>query len=244
LLIVLLGAWEVYVDAGGAAPDVLPPPHTIASAMWTDRALIWHYFRPTAGAILLGILLASVVGLLLAAAMHLVPWLRRSVYPLLIASQTLPIPLVAPLLVLWLGFGLRPELVVIALVAFFSIVVTTLTGLALVDGDLVKLTRSFDAPRLRIFQHVEFPAALPGVFTGARIAVVWTGIAAVLAEQSNGSASGLGYLFETSQAQYLIARAWATITVLSLFTIALFALLTLAERLTLPWAYQPIGDRS
>jgi len=243
LLLALLGVWEIYVDAGGADPDILPAPHAIASTMWTERALLWHYFRPTAAAILLGILLACVVGLVLAAAMHLVPWLRRAVYPLLVASQTIPIPLLAPLLVLWLSFGLRPELFVIALVSFFSIVVTTLSGLAAVDPQLVKLTRSFDASRLMIFRHVEFPAALPGVFTGARIAVVWTGIAAMLAETSNGSTSGLGYLFETAQAQFLIPRAWATIVVLSLFTIALFALLTLAERLALPWAYHPIGDR-
>jgi ABC-type nitrate/sulfonate/bicarbonate transport system permease component len=244
LLIALLGGWELYVDAGGASPDVLPPPHAIASTLWTDRGLLWHYFRPTAGAILLGVLLAAVVGLVLASAMHLAPWIRRAMYPLLVSSQTFPIPLLAPLLVLWLGFGFKPELAVIALVSFFSIVVTTLSGLATVDAELVKLTRTFDAPRLRTFRHVEFPAALPGVFTGARIAVVWTGIAAVLAEQSNGSATGIGYLFETSQAQYLITRAWATIVVLSLFTILLFALLSLSERLALPWAYQPIGDRS
>jgi putative hydroxymethylpyrimidine transport system permease protein len=244
LLLALFGAWEIYVDAGGADPGVLPPPHAIASSMWTDRTLLWNSFRPTAGAILLGLLLAATVGLALAVAMHLLPWLRRAAYPLVIASQTVPIVLIAPLLVFWLGFGLKPELVVIALVSFFPIVVTTLSGLSAVDPDLLKLTTTFDASRLRTFLHVELPAAMPGVLTGTKIAVAVSGIGAVFAELSNGSTTGLGFLYLTSQAQFLIARAWATIAILSLFTIVLFALLTLAERLALPWAYQPIGDSS
>jgi putative hydroxymethylpyrimidine transport system permease protein len=244
VLLALFGAWEIYVDAGGADPGVLPPPHAIASSMWNDRALLWSNFLPTAEEIVLGILVAAIAGLALAIVMHVVPWLRRAVYPLVVASQTVPIPMIAPLLVLWLGFGLKPKLLVIALVSFFSIVVATLDALAGVDPQLLKLTKSFDASRLRSFMHIEFPAALPGVFTGAKIAVAVSAIGAVFADQSAGSTNALGYLFEVSTAQFLIPRAWATIVVLSLFTIALFALLTLAERLALPWAYQPIGESS
>jgi ABC-type nitrate/sulfonate/bicarbonate transport system permease component len=241
-LAVLLGAWEVYVDAGGADPTVLPPPHAIFSSLWNDRSLLWRYFHPTAEAILLGILVAAVIGVLLAVVMHLVPVLRSALYPVVVASQTIPIPLIAPLLVFWLGFGLRPELLVIALISFFSIVVTTLNALASVDPALLKLTRTFDASRLRAFRHVELPAALPGLFTGAKIAAVVSAIGALLAEQANGSTSSLGFLFVETTNQSLFARAWAEILLLSLFTIALFAVLSLAERLALPWAYQPRGD--
>jgi len=159
-----------------------------------------------------------------------------------VASQTIPIPLIAPLLVFWLGFGLRPELFVIALISFFSIVVTTLNALASVDPALLKLTRTFDGSRLRAFRHVELPAALPGVFTGAKIAAVVSAIGALLAEQANGSTSSLGFLFVETTNQSLFARAWAEILLLSLFTIALFAILSVAERLALPWAYQPRGE--
>ncbi len=241
-LAVLLGAWEVYVDAGGADPTVLPPPHAIFSSLWNDRSLLWRYFHPTAEAILLGILVAAVIGVLLAVVMHLVPVLRSALYPVVVASQTIPIPLIAPLLVFWLGFGLRPELLVIALISFFSIVVTTLNALASVDPALLKLTRTFDGSRLRAFRHVELPAALPGLFTGAKIAAVVSAIGALLAEQANGSTSSLGFLFVETTNQSLFARAWAEILLLSLFTIALFAVLSLAERLALPWAYQPRGD--
>jgi ABC-type nitrate/sulfonate/bicarbonate transport system permease component len=243
LLALLVGAWEVYVDAGGADPLILPPPHQVASALYNDRSLLWSNFLVTAREVLLGIGVAAAVGFAFAVALHFSNrTLRPAVYPVLVASQTIPIAMIAPLLVLWLGFGILPKLVVIALVSFFSIVVTTLAGLAAVDPDLIKLMRTFDASRLRIFRHVELPAALPGVFTGAKIAVAVAVIGAVFAEQA-GSNSGLGYLFQESLPQLLTARAYAAVAILSAFAIALFALLSIAERLALPWAYQPRGER-
>jgi putative hydroxymethylpyrimidine transport system permease protein len=241
LLLMLLGIWELYVDLGGAEPLILPPPHAVAQSLYDDRGLLWTNFLVTAEEVLLGILVATVAALLLASVMHFFITVRSAFWPLLIASQTIPIPMLAPVLVLWLGFGILPKLVVIALVSFFSIVVTTLAGFATVDPDLIKLMRTFDMSRRRVFWSVELPSALPGVFTGAKLAVIFAVIGAVFAEQA-GANSGLGYLFEQSIPQLLTARAYATVVVLSLFAIALFAALTLAERLTLPWAYQPMGE--
>jgi putative hydroxymethylpyrimidine transport system permease protein len=241
LLLALLGAWELYVDLGGADPLILPAPHAIAQSLYDDRSLLWSNFLVTAEEVVLGIAVAAVSGLAFAIAIHLSLTLRRAVYPLLVASQTVPVPMLAPVLILWLGFGLFPKLLVVALVSFFVIVVTTLAGLAAVDPGLIKLMRTFDATRLRIFRHVELPAALPGLFTGVKVAVVFAVIGAVFAEQT-GANAGLGYLFTISEPQLLMARAWAAIVILSLFAIALFALLTLAERLALPWAYEPTGD--
>jgi putative hydroxymethylpyrimidine transport system permease protein len=242
LLIVLFGIWELYVDLGGADPLILPPPHQVASSLFDDRSLLWSNFLVTAEEVLLGILVAAVVGFVFAVALHLSGrTLRPAVYPLLIASQTIPIPMIAPLLVLWLGFGILPKLMVIALVSFFSIVVTTLAGLSAVEPDLIKLMRTFDASRLQILRHVELPSALPGLFTGAKIAVVVAVIGAVFAEWA-GSSSGLGYLFNQSLPQLLTPRAYASVVILSVFAVGLFGLLTLAERRLLPWAYQPRGD--
>jgi ABC-type nitrate/sulfonate/bicarbonate transport system permease component len=237
----VLGAWELYVDLGGADPLILPAPHAIASSLYTDRALLWSNFVVTAGEMLLGMGVAILAGFLLAVSIHFSNALRRALYPLLVASQTVPTPLLAPVLVLWLGFGLLPKLIVIAVVSFFPVVVTTLDALDAVDPELLKLMRTFDAPRRRTFVEVELPGALPGLFTGAKIAAVVAPIAAVLAEWS-GASSGLGYLFQLSLPQLLTARAYATVVVLSAFAIALFALLTIAERRLLPWAYQPTGD--
>lgn len=241
LLLVLLGAWELYVDLGGADPLILPAPHNVAKSLYTDRSLLWSNFLVTAEEVVLGIVVAAVVGLALAIAIHFSPTLRRAIYPLLIASQAVPIPIIAPLLVLWLGFGIEPKLVVIALVSFFPIVVTTLAGLAAVDRELIKLMRTFDATRGRTFWHVELPSALPGVLTGAKIAAAIAVIAAVFAELS-GANAGLGYLYQQSEAQLLMPRAYATVAILSAFAIALFALLTLAERRALPWAHETTGE--
>jgi ABC-type nitrate/sulfonate/bicarbonate transport system permease component len=248
LLALLIGAWELYVDLKGADFSLtLPAPHQVATSLFKDRSLLWSNFLVTAKEVLLGILVAAVAGLGLATAIHFSRTLRRAIYPLLVASQAVPVPIIAPILAFWLGFGILPKLVVVALVSFFSIVVTTLAGLAAVDPDLLKLMRTFDATRVRTFRYVELPSALPGVFTGTRIAVAVAVIGAVLAEQSGGSASetpGLGFQINLSINQLLSARGMAAVVILSLFSILLFGLITLAERLALPWAYQPRGDHS
>jgi putative hydroxymethylpyrimidine transport system permease protein len=241
LLAAVLGAWELYVDLGGVSSYVLPAPHAIAAALYDDRGLLFSNFLRTAEEVVLGVIVATAAALVLATTMHLVASVRRAVYPLLIASQTIPIPILAPVLVLWLGFGILPKLVVVALVSFLSIVITTLAGFATVDPDLIKLMRTFDASRRLTFLRVELPAALPGVFTGAKIAVIVAVLGAVLAEQA-GANSGLGYIFTQSVPQLLTARAFAAVVILSAFAFLLFAVLTLAERLAVPWAHRPIRD--
>jgi putative hydroxymethylpyrimidine transport system permease protein len=241
LLVALLGIWELYVDLGGGNAIILPAPHSIAVALCVDRGLLFTNFLVTAKEVLLGMLAATAAALLIATAMQFSRTIRGAVYPLLIASQTIPIPMVAPILVLAFGFGIVPKLLVIALVSFFSIVITTLAGFASVDPDLIKLMRTFGASRRRTFLSVELPTALPGVFTGAKIAVIFAVIGAVFAEEA-GANSGLGYIFEQSLGQLLTARAFAAVVILSAFAIALFAALTVAERLAVPWAYRPMTD--
>jgi putative hydroxymethylpyrimidine transport system permease protein len=241
LLVALGGAWELYVDLGGVRSLILPAPHAIAVSLYANRSLLWSNFLVTAEEVLLGVLAAAVAALGLATAMHFSPLVRSAVYPLLIASQTIPIPMLAPILILWLGFGLAPKLVVVGLVSFFSIVVTTLAGFAAVDPELIKLMRTFGASRRRVFLSVELPAALPGVFTGARIAVIFAVLGAVFAEQA-GANAGLGYIFLQSVSQLLTARAFATVVILSAFAVALFLTIAVAERIALPWTRQPIGS--
>ncbi|HKG37824.1 MAG TPA: ABC transporter permease [Conexibacter sp.] len=240
IVLALFGAWELYADFGPVDPLLLPAPHDVAQTLNEDRALLWDNFTVTAGEVLLGILVAGVAGFASAIALHLSLTLRRSTYPLLVSSQTIPIPLIAPLLVVWLGFGIAPKLVIIGLVAFFPIVVTTLDALARVDPDTLKLLRTLDAPRLRVLRHVELPAALPGLFSGAKVAVAIAVIGAVLAEQA-GSDAGLGHLVQQAIPQLETARAYAAVMILSAFAILLFGLLTLAERLLVPWAHNPPG---
>ena len=145
--------------------------------------------------VLVGFALSVVAGVAFAVVLHLSPMLRRAFYPLLIASQTVPIVVIAPILVVWLGFGIGPKLVIIALICFFPITVNTLDGLRSVDPDLLKMMRTLDASRLQTFRRVEGPSALPYFFSGAKIAVAVAVIGAVFGEWA-GSSSGLGHLIQ------------------------------------------------
>jgi NitT/TauT family transport system permease protein/putative hydroxymethylpyrimidine transport system permease protein len=239
LAAVLLGAWQVYVDSGGVDDLVLASPSQIATALWDDRSLLLDNLRVTATEIGLGLLIALVAGLALAVAIHLSPALRRAVYPLLVGSQAVPIPVVAPLLVYWLGFGILPKLVIIALICFFPVVVTTVGALGRVDPDLRRLMTTFGATRWQAFRFTELPAALPAALSGARIAVAVGAIAAVFAE-SSGSTSGLGNLLIKASPALETPRAYAAVVLLAAFSVALFSALGLAERRLL--AHRPERD--
>ncbi len=240
ILLAVVGGWEGYVRLSGIDDFILPAPSAIATALVDDRALLWSNFTITAGEIALGIGAALVLGLACAVAMHFSAALRRGVYPLLVGSQTLPIPIFAPLLIVWFGFGLAPKIAIIAVVCFFPIVVPTYDALGRVDPDLRKLMRSFGSSRWQTFRIVEAPAALPGLFTGAKLSVAVATIATVLAEQA-GSEEGLGHLFLQALPQFETPRAYAAVLVLSAFAVLLFWLLALAERRLLPWSHQPRG---
>jgi len=240
LALALVAGWELYAVLGGVDEFLLPAPSDVAAALWNDRGLLWDNFTVTAGEVLLGIAVSLAAGVALAVAIHFSRTLRRTTYPLLVASQTVPIVIVAPLLVAWLGYDLAPKLAIVGLICFFPVVVTTLDGLAAVDPDLRKLMRTLDASRAQTFRYVEGPAALPALLSGAKIAVTVAVIGAVLAEQA-GSSDGLGHLILQSIPQFETARSWAAVVVLAAFAIALFGLLSLAERRLVPWAHRSEG---
>jgi ABC-type nitrate/sulfonate/bicarbonate transport system permease component len=163
---------------------------------------------------------------------------RRATYPLLVTSQAIPIVVLAPVLVFWLGFGLLPKLVIVALLCFFPVVVATLDALGRVDPEQRKLLRTMDATRWQVFRWAEAPAALPAALSGAKVAVVLAVIAAVLAEGA-GAEEGLGVLITQSNAQLEIARSYAAVALLMVLSVALFTLLQTLERRAAPWAHRP-----
>jgi ABC-type nitrate/sulfonate/bicarbonate transport system permease component len=240
LVLALLGGWEAYAQLSGIDEFVLPAPSAVATALVEDRALLWQNFVVTATEIGLGMFVALAVGLASAVAIHFSRVMRRATYPLLVASQTIPVVLVAPLLVAWWGFGITPKLAIVALICFFPVVVSTLDALARIDADLPKLMRTFGASRWQTFWMVEAPAALPGVLTGAKLSVAVAAIGATFAEFA-GSESGLGNLMLKAIPNFQTARAFAAVLILSVFAVTLFGLLALAERRLLPWARQPRG---
>jgi putative hydroxymethylpyrimidine transport system permease protein len=247
LVAALLGAWELYVELGSTSSYVLPAPHAIAAAMWNNAGLLAANLRPTAEEVGLGILLALLLGFALAVAIHMSSMLRRAVYPLAVGSQAVPIAVIAPLLVFWWGFGVFPKLVVIVLICFFPVLVTTVDSLAAVDPDQLKLLRTLDASRWQAFRFAELPAALPAAISGARIALAVGVIGAYIAESQTATSAGyagLGHEINADLTALQTSRAYAAAVVLFVFAIACFHALGFAERRLAPWAARPnVGSR-
>jgi putative hydroxymethylpyrimidine transport system permease protein len=235
LLAAAVGGWEALAKLGGIENYLLPAPSEVATALVEDWDLLGHDTWVTGQEVVLGFAIALAAGVLIAIALHLSPVLRRAVYPLVIASQAIPIIVIAPILVIWFGFGIAPKLIVIALICFFPIVVNTVDGLRSVEDDQVKMLRTLDGSRLQVFRYLELPTSLPYLFSGAKIAVAVAVIGAVFGELV-GSDAGLGHAIQVGTAQLLTARVFAAVLILSVMAIALFGLVAALERWALPWA--------
>jgi putative hydroxymethylpyrimidine transport system permease protein len=243
ILVGLLVAWEVWVQVGNVPKWQLPAPTAIAQELVNSWGLLWGHTLVTLQEVVLGFLTALVTGLLLAAGIAYSRVLERSVYPLVIASQTIPIIAIAPLLLIWVGYGIAPKVIVVALISFFPISVNTVDGLRSVDPDMLNMMRTLGASRWQIFTKLQVPASLPQMFTGIKIGVAVSVIGAVIGEWV-GASAGLGYLMTYSQPLFLTARVFAAIVVLSVMGIALFLMATLLERLMLPWYHTEKRARS
>lgn len=236
----LLGIWQIaattnsIVEALHIEPFLVPSPAEVASSLWENRSLLAENAWVTLREILLGILCALAVGVGFAIAMHRWRAVRDASYPLIIASQTIPIIVIAPILTVWFGFGVTPKIFIVALVCFFPVTINVLDGLRSVDPEAVKMVRSLDASRWQRFWRVEAPASLPSLFTGTKIAVVVAPIGAVFAEWA-GSSSGLGHLIQSDGANFEVARQFATVFVLAAMALILMGLTALAERRVVRW---------
>lgn len=240
LLAALLGLWQLAASTG-ALKDALnlqsflvPSPVEVAEALWDNRSLLAENAWVTLREMFFGILAAIVVGVGFAVLMHRWRVMRDAAYPLIVASQTIPIVVISPILVTWFGYGIAPKVVIIALVCFFPLTINALDGLRAVEPEAVKMMRSLDASRWQLFRRVEAPTALPHVFTGAKIAVVIAPIGAVFAEWA-GSSAGLGHLIQSDTANFEVARQFATVAVLSAMALGLMGLTVLAERRVVGW---------
>jgi putative hydroxymethylpyrimidine transport system permease protein len=240
VILILLGAWEIAArwdlisNALNIQDFLVPAPSDIAQSLWRDRSLLADDSWVTLREVLLGFLCALAAGLAFAIILHLSGTLRRAFYPLLVASQTIPPVAIAPILVVWFGFGLGPKVLLIVLVCFFPVTVNTLDGLRSVDPQLITMMRTLGAGRGQILGRVELPSALPFFFSGTKIAIAVAVIGAVFAEWA-GAASGLGHQILIASSNLLTARMFAAITLLSVMAILLFALVSVIERRVVTW---------
>lgn len=243
IVLALLGVWEGAVRWFTVPKWLLPAPSVIAVTLVASRELLAGHTLVTFLEVLIGFGLSLLSGIILACGIAFSRTLERALYPLVIASQTIPIIVIAPLLLIWVGYGLTPKVIVVALIAFFPIVVNMVDGLKAVDPDAVNLLRTLGASRWQIFVKVQVPASLPFLFSGTRVAMAVSVIGAVIGEWV-GSSQGLGYLMIRSKPQFLTERVFAAIVILSAMGIALFVLVGVVEKLTIPWWHNEQRQRS
>jgi ABC-type nitrate/sulfonate/bicarbonate transport system permease component len=213
---------------------VLPKPTDIAMQIVKDHALLWYHFQFTLKNVLFGFLLAFVVAMILGFLVSHVRMINRAIYPLLVASQTIPVIAIAPVFIIWFGYGILPKVITTALICFFPLTVNTIAGFTSVDPEIKTLFRAYNGGWFQTFTKLTLPGALPYIMSGLKISATLSVIGGVIGEWI-GSEMGLGYLIIQAGAQIQTARLFGAITVLALMGIVLFLAATALERLVTPW---------
>jgi ABC-type nitrate/sulfonate/bicarbonate transport system permease component len=238
----LLLAWEAYARASGVSPFVLPPPSRVLVALWEFRDDALRHLVPTVIETVVGFAISIVSATAVAISLDRVVWIRGAVEPLLVGSQTIPIIAIAPLLVVWFGFGLLPKVLIVVLVTFFPITVALLDGFGSTPADASDLLRSFGASPGQAFRLLRWPSGLPAFFTGLRISASYAVVAAVIGEYV-GATEGLGIWMQLSQRSFRTDLVFAAILLTAVLSVALYAAVAVAERAIIPWWHASRGAR-
>ncbi len=236
LMLLILAAWEALVRIFAVPTFVVPAPSEILAQIYLERAMIFGHLQVTLFEIVAGYLLACVVGFGLSVAIVYSKAFRRGVLPLIVAAQTIPVIAIAPILVIWFGYNDVPRIIITALVAFFPLTVSFVTGLESLESELINFFRSLNANGLQIFLKLRLPAALPNIFAGLKVATTLAVIGATISEWV-GASAGLGYLMAQDTQQINTARVFASLVVLGTVGILFFAFIGLLQRFFMPWVY-------
>jgi ABC-type nitrate/sulfonate/bicarbonate transport system permease component len=234
LVVSLALGWYFVAEVSGLGSFVLPSPLDVAKAGWETRGLLLDAIGTTLLATGVGLVLALIAGVGLAALVDFWPLARRALYPLLVVSQTIQVLAIAPILVIWFGFGLIPTVSIVVLFCFFPLTISTADGLASSDPELIALLRAMGANRRQIWRMVRLPSALPSFFSGLRLAVTYSIVAATIGEWVGGS-QGLGLYLLRSKNALATDQVFAAMLITSLLSVALFMLVYGVERVALRW---------
>lgn len=241
VIVIAIAAWQVIVVTSGLPTFILPSPGDVIAALTRTGSTLGTAVVNTMIATGIGLGAAVILAIVVAAAMDMIPVVRRGLYPILVASQTVQILAIAPLLIIWFGFGRLPTVLVVVLFTFFPMAVATVDGLAATEPDYVSLIRSMGANRRFIWRVVRLPAALPSFFSGLRLSVTYSVVAATVGEWVGGT-NGLGLYMLRSKNALKTDQVFLGVLVTTGISIGLFLLVSLAERLALAWRYR--GRRS
>ncbi|RKL61961.1 ABC transporter permease [Thermoanaerobacteraceae bacterium SP2] len=234
--IFIVVAWELAVRLSHIEPFILPAPSAIAKAFFKILPIMLKHTKVTVYESFIGFTSSIAIAFVMAFVMDSLPLVKKALYPLVVVSQTIPTISVAPLFIIWFGYGLLPKIIVVQLVCFFPVLVSLLEGLSSVDPELLDLLRSMGADRWRIFEMVKLPAAMPAFFSGLKIAASYSILGAVIGEWL-GAQEGLGVFMLLSQHSFYVDRVFAIIAVISLLSLGVFGAINVSERLLIPWNY-------
>lgn len=234
LLAVLIACWQIAADRSGVTASVLPSPLRVVRSGWAARELIWLNTVPTLQETVIGLLVSIVVSVTIASVLSFVPWLRSATLPLLIAAQSVPIIVLAPLFVIWFGFGLGPKIALIVIVTALPLTIAMLQGLLSADPDSAKLMKTLGASEVKIFLRLRVPTSLPFFFTGLRVVTSFAVVAAIFSEFV-GAESGLGIFMQTQKNLLRTDLVFAAVIVSIVISLLLFAATYALEAMAMPW---------
>ena len=235
-VVVLLVVWQIASVSGLVPRYMLPSPVDVAVAFVKDAPALWENLTITLQEAFYGLALGVGIGFAFAVLMDAFEILYRTFYPILVITQTIPTVAIAPLLVLWFGYEMLPKIILIVLVTFFPVTVGLLDGFRAVDRDAVGLLRSMGAGRWQIFRYLKCPSALPQFFSGLRIAAAYSVVGAVISEWLGGF-GGLGVYMTRVKNAFAFDKMFAVIFLISAISLALMALVDLAERRCMPYRH-------
>jgi ABC-type nitrate/sulfonate/bicarbonate transport system permease component len=237
IVLAFVALWQLYVQISGIRPTVLPGPLRVLTALADFQDVILENTLQTLLETVVGFGVALAGGFLFAVLLDQSPLLKRAIYPLLVASQTIPLVAIAPLLVIWFGFDIVPKIIVVWLVCFFPIVVAGVDGFAATDLETTRLFRSMGANRRQIFWKLKLPSALPFLFSGIRVAITYSVAGAILGEYV-GAEKGLGIYIQRWKNSSRNDLVFAAVLVTAILTVLLFLVVSLVQRRLMPWYYQ------
>ena len=234
LIIVMLVLWDIVIRVFKIPPYLIPTPLDVVGQLWKEWPMLLEQAAPTTWATLGGFILSVVIGVPIAMLIAYSRVIESFVYPLLVFSQSIPKIAIAPLFVVWFGFGIIPKVIAAFLLGFFPVVVSTVMGFKSVEHDMVDLARSMGSTRLQMFFKISLPQALPAIFSGMKVSITLAVVGAVVGEFV-GSNSGIGYVLQKANGNFDLPLMFAALVVLSMIGVILFVLLDVLERFMLPW---------
>jgi ABC-type nitrate/sulfonate/bicarbonate transport system permease component len=236
VIIGLLITWEVYARSGFISKRILPAPSGVFISMYELRDVLFSHTLQTTTETMLGLSLAILLGLAIALSIFYSTALKKAVYPLLVISQTIPLIALAPLLIIWFGFGLFPKVLIVMLYCFFPIAVSTSEALLNTPRHYEELLRTMGASKWQIVKHVNAPYALGGFFTGLKISAVYAVTGAIVGEYV-GAYKGLGIYMQTAAHSHAVSLVFAAIFIVIALTLVLLSLVFWMQKLLMPWRH-------